>query len=172
MKVLLCWKVLIGAISHLFDFQTITAVLEVVSEPSKWQELCKSPILSGFLSAYFPTAARKNEQGSLYTLEQRGCAWMLRSWLGVLHKSCHMACEPWPMAGDGQEMLNGVGMFLGSLEAEQPLYLGDVFLCVVSCFRGTCLILFRAESSCRANTQLPNRTSYLQSRISTPREER
>lgn len=34
------------------------------------------------------------------------------------------------MAGDGQEMLNGVGMFLGSLEAEQPLYLGDVFFCV------------------------------------------
>lgn len=79
----------------------------------------------------------------------------------MLHKSCHMACEPWPMAGDGQEMLNGVGMFLGSLEAEQPLYLGDVFFCVVSCFRGTWLILFRAESSCRANTQLPNRTSYL-----------
>lgn len=67
MKVLLCWKVLIGAINHLFDFKTTTAMLEVLSELNKWQGLCRFPIFSFFfffLSAYFssPQKYTKNTQ--------------------------------------------------------------------------------------------------------------
>lgn len=40
------------------------------------------PHLVSFLNSDFPT-------GSLFTLEKRGCAWMLRSWLGVLHRTQH-----------------------------------------------------------------------------------
>lgn len=64
-------------------------------------------------------------------------------------------------AGDGEEMLNCMGMFLGSVGAEELMCLGDVFFSDVTCLTDRCLTLSRAKPSCRTNTQLPNRTSNL-----------
>lgn len=60
-------------------------------------------------------------------------------------------------------MLNCLGMFLASLEAEEQMDWGDVSFCDVSWLMDRCLTLSRAEPFCGRNTQLPNTTSYLYS---------
>lgn len=72
MKVLLCWKVLIGAINHLFDFKTTTAMLEVLSELNKWQRLCRFPIFSFFFFWVLISHPPKNTQ-KIHSWAKRMC---------------------------------------------------------------------------------------------------